>query len=45
MFDMEKYKYKKKVEPVCVLDVASEAYESSNSVGVWGVTTGAADPA
>ena len=30
---MEKYRYKN-VEPVCVLNFASEAFKSSNSVGV-----------
>lgn len=33
MFNMEKYRYKN-VEPVCILNFASEALKSSNSVGV-----------
>jgi len=33
MFDMEKYRYKN-VEPVCILNFASKALKSSNSVGV-----------
>lgn len=40
MFDMEKYRYKN-VEPVCILNFASGALKSSNSVGVWTVMAAA----